>query len=186
MYRLKRLPDIPNKIALGVFIGVFISFTPFWGLHFGLAVLLAVVVRANVLASVLACFIGNPITFPIITIASLKLGGYILGGDTEYNQIIQAVNIFTHMLSELAINIKNLSNNADTSWEYWHIFSRKILPPYLLGSTILGLFFGLLFYYLTHSIVTTYHKQRKKKQRISKGIVKNKMPFPRKQNENHI
>ena len=37
VHRLKRIPDSPQKISLGLSIGVFASFTPLFGLHFFLA-----------------------------------------------------------------------------------------------------------------------------------------------------
>ena len=77
--RLKRIPDTPHKISLGMSCGIFASFTPLFGLHFLIAGLLSYVLRANVLASLIGTFIGNPITFPIITVFNLKLGEWILG-----------------------------------------------------------------------------------------------------------
>ncbi|RMD91547.1 MAG: DUF2062 domain-containing protein, partial [Alphaproteobacteria bacterium] len=78
-HRLRRLPDSPHRIARGIGAGVFVSFTPLFGMHFVLAALIALLIRGNVLAAVLATFFGNPLTFPLIAAASLKLGALILG-----------------------------------------------------------------------------------------------------------
>ena len=45
--RLKRIPDTPHKISLGMSCGIFASFTPLFGLHFLIAGLLSYVFRAN-------------------------------------------------------------------------------------------------------------------------------------------
>ena len=82
--RLKRIPDTPHKISLGMSCGIFASFTPLFGLHFLIAGLLSYLLRANVLASLIGTFVGNPITFPIITVFNLKLGEWLLGS-SEYS-----------------------------------------------------------------------------------------------------
>ena len=63
IYRVKRLPDTPHKIAIGLAIGVFCSFTPFFGLHIFLAALLAYLCKGNIVAALLGTFFGNPITW---------------------------------------------------------------------------------------------------------------------------
>ena len=72
--RVKRIPDTPHKISMGVSCGIFASFTPFFGLHFVIAGLLSFLCRGNVVASLIGTFLGNPITFPFITLLNLKLG----------------------------------------------------------------------------------------------------------------
>ena len=68
-----------HKISLGVSCGVFASFTPFFGLHFVIAGLLSFLVRGNVVASLLGTFLGNPVTFPFITVFNLNLGSWLIG-----------------------------------------------------------------------------------------------------------
>ena len=77
--RMRRLPDSPHKIALGFACGAMASFTPFFGLHFVVAAGLAWLVRGNFLASVFGTVVGNPLTFPFISAASLWTGRWILG-----------------------------------------------------------------------------------------------------------
>ena len=43
--RIKRIPDTPHKISLGVSCGIFASFTPFFGLHFLIAGILSYLIR---------------------------------------------------------------------------------------------------------------------------------------------
>ena len=42
-YRIKRLPDSPKRISLGIAAGVFASFTPLYGFHFFVAMIIAIV-----------------------------------------------------------------------------------------------------------------------------------------------
>ena len=104
--RLKRIPDTPHKISLGMSCGIFASFTPLFGLHFLIAGLLSYVLRANVLASLIGTFIGNPITFPIITVFNLKLGEWILGS-SEYSSV-DGGKIFEGFLDFIFLIYKNL------------------------------------------------------------------------------
>ena len=50
-HRIRRLPDTPERIALGFACGAFSSFTPLFGLHILLAIGLARMLRANILAN---------------------------------------------------------------------------------------------------------------------------------------
>lgn len=78
--RLSRLRVCPHKISLGFALGAFASFTPFIGFHFLLAAVLAFVLRGNLLASAAGTVVGNPLTFPLIWIATFKLGNALTGG----------------------------------------------------------------------------------------------------------
>merc|ERR1711991_654183 len=77
-HRIRRLPDSPHRIALGLSFGVFASFSPLFGFHFLLGALLAYVFNANVFASILGTFFANPITFPFIAAISVRMGVFIL------------------------------------------------------------------------------------------------------------
>jgi uncharacterized protein (DUF2062 family) len=79
MLRLSRLRTGPHQLSLGFAAGAFASFTPFIGFHFLLAALLAMVIRGNVLASLAGTVVGNPVTFPLIWLATYQLGSVITG-----------------------------------------------------------------------------------------------------------
>lgn len=83
MLRLARLRTSPHSLSLGFAAGAFASFTPLLGFHFLLAALLAMVVRGNVLASLAGTVVGNPVTFPLIWLATYKLGSVITGPGQE-------------------------------------------------------------------------------------------------------
>ena len=82
-HRVRRLPGSPYSIAVGVACGVAVSFTPLIGLHFLIAVILAWLLGGSLTASALGTAVGNPWTFPLIWIASYRLGSWVLGFDTD-------------------------------------------------------------------------------------------------------
>ena len=77
------MPGSPYSIAVGVACGVAVSFTPLIGLHFLIAVILAWLLGGSLTASALGTAVGNPWTFPLIWIASYRLGSWVLGFDTD-------------------------------------------------------------------------------------------------------
>ena len=159
--RLKRIPDTPHKISLGMSCGIFASFTPLFGLHFLIAGLLSYLLRANVLASLIGTFVGNPITFPIITVFNLKLGEWILGS-SEYSsgdggKIFEGFLDFIFLIyksffTEGSIGEKNVPRMNE--------FLNGVFIPYSLGGLILGIFIAVISYFLLRPLVATYQKKR--------------------------
>ena len=159
--RLKRIPDTPHKISLGMSCGIFASFTPLFGLHFLIAGLLSYVLRANVLASLIGTFIGNPITFPIITVFNLKLGEWILGS-SEYSSV-DGGKIFEGFLDFIFLIYKNLFTEGsvgENSVPRINEFLNGVFIPYSLGGIIGGIFVAIISYFLLRPLVATYQKQR--------------------------
>ena len=159
--RLKRIPDTPHKISLGMSCGIFASFTPLFGLHFLIAGLLSYVLRANVLASLIGTFIGNPITFPIITVFNLKLGEWILGS-SEYSSV-DGGKIFEGFLDFIFLIYKNLFTEGsvgENSGPRINEFLNGVFIPYSLGGLIGGIFVAIISYFLLRPLVATYQKQR--------------------------
>ena len=159
--RLKRIPDTPHKISLGMSCGIFASFTPLFGLHFLIAGLLSYVLRANVLASLIGTFIGNPITFPIITVFNLKLGEWILGS-SEYSSV-DGGKIFEGFLDFIFLIYKNLFTEGsvgENSIPRINEFLNGVFIPYSLGGIIGGIFVAIISYFLLRPLVATYQKQR--------------------------
>ena len=159
--RLKRIPDTPHKISLGMSCGIFASFTPLFGLHFLIAGLLSYVLRANVLASLIGTFIGNPITFPIITVFNLKLGEWILGS-SEYSSG-DGGKIFEGFLDFIFLIYKNLFTEGsigENSVPRMNEFLYGVFIPYSLGGLILGILIATISYFLLRPLVSTYKKKR--------------------------
>ena len=173
--RLKRIPDTPHKISLGMSCGIFASFTPLFGLHFLIAGLLSYLLRANVLASLIGTFVGNPITFPIITVFNLKLGEWILGS-SEYSSGDGGM-IFEGFLDFIFLIYKSFftegsigENNVPRINE----FLNGVFIPYSLGGLILGIFIAVISYFLLRPLVATYQKKRSalKAKRLKKKLMR--------------
>ena len=159
--RLKRIPDTPHKISLGMSCGIFASFTPLFGLHFLIAGLLSYLLRANVLASLIGTFVGNPITFPIITVFNLKLGEWILGS-SEYSSG-DGGKIFEGFLDFIFLIYKSFFTEGsigENSVPRMNEFLNGVFIPYSLGGLILGIFSAIISYFLLRSLVSTYQKKR--------------------------
>ena len=173
--RLKRIPDTPHKISLGMSCGIFASFTPLFGLHFLIAGFLSYLLRANVLASLIGTFVGNPITFPIITVFNLKLGEWILGS-SEYSsgdggKIFEGFLDFIFLIyksffTEGSIGEKNVPRINE--------FLNGVFIPYSLGGLILGIFIAVISYFLLRPLVATYQKKRSalKAKRLKKKLMR--------------
>ena len=159
--RLKRIPDTPHKISLGMSCGIFASFTPFFGLHFLIAGLLSYLLRANILASLIGTFVGNPITFPIITVFNLKLGEWILGS-SEYSSG-DGGKIFEGFLDFIFLIYKSFFTEGsigENNVPRMNEFLNGVFIPYSLGGLILGIFIAVISYFLLRPLVATYQKKR--------------------------
>ena len=175
--RLKRIPDTPHKISLGMSCGIFASFTPLFGLHFLIAGLLSYLLRANVLASLIGTFIGNPITFPIITVFNLKLGEWILGSN-EYSSG-DGGKIFEGFLDFIFLIYKSLFTEGligENSVPRMNEFLYGVFIPYSLGGLILGISIAIISYFLLRPLVSTYQKKRDslKARRLKKKLIRKK------------
>ena len=175
--RLKRIPDTPHKISLGMSCGIFASFTPLFGLHFLIAGLLSYLLRANVLASLIGTFIGNPITFPIITVFNLKLGEWILGSN-EYSSG-DGGKIFEGFLDFIFLIYKSLYTEGligENSVPRMNEFLYGVFIPYSIGGLILGISIAIISYLLLRPLVSTYQKKRDslKARRLKKKLMRKK------------
>ena len=173
--RLKRIPDTPHKISLGMSCGIFASFTPLFGLHFLIAGLLSYLLRANVLASLIGTFVGNPITFPIITVFNLKLGEWILGS-SEYSSD-DGGKIFEGFLDFIFLIYKSFFTEGsigDNNVPRMNEFLNGVFIPYSLGGLILGIFIAVISYFLLRPLVATYQKKRSalKEKRLKKKLMR--------------
>ena len=175
--RLKRIPDTPHKISLGMSCGIFASFTPLFGLHFLIAGLLSYVLRANVLASLIGTFVGNPITFPIITVFNLNFGEWILGG-SEYSSR-DGGKIFEGFLDFIFLIYKSFFTEGsigENSVPRVNEFFTGVFIPYSLGGFILGFVIAIISYFLLRPLVSTYQKKRDavKAKRLKKKLMRRK------------
>ena len=79
LLRVARVKIAPRTLALGAAAGVFVAVLPFPGAQVISAVGLWGLVRGHRGAAVLSTFAANPVTYPLIWIASYTVGATILG-----------------------------------------------------------------------------------------------------------
>lgn len=166
-HRVRRLPDSPERIARGIWAGVFITFTPLFGFHFFFAVLIAKIMKGNILASLMATFVGNPLTFVFITLASLKTGHWMLGTELEEGELRALSRKFADAGSDLWHNFISIFTSEKMDWSGLAIFSRDVFYPYLMGGIVAGTFFATIAYYLAVPVLRAYQKRRR-------GLIKQK------------
>lgn len=164
LHRLRRLPDTPERIAVGVGAGVFASFTPLFGLHFLLAAMVAWAFRGNIFASLLSTFFGNPITFPLIVVGSIELGSLLLGLDKSFTAA-EVMNAFGGASAELTRNMAAVFSDAAPQWGRLLRFLHNVFLPYLLGGVILGTGFGVAGYFLSLPLIRAYQRRRRDRLR---------------------
>lgn len=160
-HRLRRLPDSPNRIGRGIFAGVFASFTPFFGLHFVTAAAVARAMRGNMIAALLATFFGNPITFPIIAWASLRLGHWLLGTKYREDGADTLIRKFNHAASDLWNNFNALFTPERAHWHGLGKFYDDVFLPYLVGGIVPGVITATIAYYISLPLITAYQNRRK-------------------------
>jgi len=159
--RVKRLPDTPHRIALGIACGVFVTFSPLFGFHFLVSAFTAWVVRANILASLLATFLGNPITFPFIAAVSHRIGLWLMGRGSEHHVWSNITDGIAEMLSTLWINFKALFVGGEVPWDPVISVFYEIFVPYLIGGVIPGAIFAAIFYFAFRPMIAAYQKRRR-------------------------
>ena len=171
MYRVKRLPDTPHKISMGLAIGVFSSFTPFFGLHFVVAGLLGYLLKGNIIAAVFGTFFGNPITWPFIASFSVNLGQIILG---------QKVTSFEAFFENFVVaaeaswqGMKTIFGYGESDWELVYSFIKELFLPYFIGGFVLGLATAVVSYFVFRPIIYAYKVARNKKK-FKKLNIKNR------------
>lgn len=139
--RIMRLSASPHAVAAGVAAGAAASCTPFIGFHFLLGFVIAFVARGNMLAAALGTAIGNPLTFPVIWLATYEIGRFIIGlwepGPT----------------SRVPLDIAGIMASG---WDG----VLTVVGPMIVGAIPLGTFVALSLYLLTRWGVASYQKGR--------------------------
>ncbi|WP_240611097.1 DUF2062 domain-containing protein [Oceaniglobus ichthyenteri] len=163
VHRLRRLPDPAHKISRGIAAGVFVSFTPLFGFHFVTAAAIAWMMRGNILAAVLGTFAGNPLTFPLIATASVRLGSWMLGEASAELSHPSVVAAFSYASLEIWSNLKAIFTADPVQWHRLSQFFDHVFLPYLVGGIIPGVIAGLAAYFASRPLITAYQKSRIKR-----------------------
>ena len=161
--RMRRLPDTPHRIALGVAIGVWVCFSPFYGFHMLFAALIAWAFGANILASLAGTFVGTPITFPLIAAACMGVGRQVTGVNHGRGDVKAVLDAFYETGESLWNSFKGLfgfgpGGHVDLSVFWWEIF-----VPYLIGGFIIGTVLAVASYFLAKPSVAAFQRSRSRK-----------------------
>ncbi len=162
-HRVRRLPDSPHRISLGLACGTFVTFTPLFGLHFLLAALAAKIARANILASLIGTAVGNPLTFPFIASLSLGLGRQILGYGVTGRDFGRVAKAFEQFFIGLWQSFWSLFGYGEPQWHKVTLFIQDVWWPYCVGGILPGIASGVLVYYLSRPLITAYQARRRAK-----------------------
>ena len=141
--KLTKISDTPHSISLGFAIGVVMAFNPLIGFHIILALFFSWLFNANYFSSVLGTFIGTPITYPVMWLLSILVGGFFFDIGN--------------------VNFSDFEKISFYSWEFFYLI-KPFFWAFIVGSTILGLISGFLSYFLTKKIVIFYRKRKFKRK----------------------
>src|SRR5690606_28469512 len=140
--RILRLSASPHAVAAGVAAGTFSAFTPPLGFHIILALALSYLIAGNLLAAALATTIANPLTIPLIALATFRSGAALLG--IRSSEAITASELF-HRMEHLQLS------------ELW----QPVLKPMLVGAGVLGGVTAFLAYAVTRFAVRSFKARRR-------------------------
>lgn len=159
VYRMRRLPDQPHRVARGVFAGFFIGFLPLPGLQFLAAWGAARLLRGNVLAALLGTFNTNPLTTPPFAVFSVWLGHWMLGIEAPLNgkYILSALE---NALHDLWFNFTALFGPEKAQWDGLIQFFNEIYLPWFIGALGPAILISGIAYYVTIPLVEAYQKAR--------------------------
>jgi len=134
--RLRRLNGSRHAIALGLAIGVFAAFQPVLGFQMLFAGAAAWLLRASIGAALAGTFVGGPVTWPVMWLASYQLGATLTGG-------VQAVT-----MRELWLGLAGIGAIAapDMIASGARRLVWQVIYPLALGAVPLGLLAGLAIY----------------------------------------
>lgn len=159
VYRMRRLPDQPHRVARGVFAGSLIGFLPLPGLQFLAAWGAARLIRGNVLASLLATFNTNPVTTPFFAVLAMTLGHWIMGIEAPLNAEY-ILGAFSNAGQDLWYNFSALFGPEKARWGGLFEFWNEIYLPYFIGALGPGILISSAAYYVTIPLVEAYQKAR--------------------------
>ena len=126
--------DSAQKIALGVALGVFSGLIP--GTGPAVALFLALIFRANRAAALLGSILTNTWLSLLTFILAIKLGSVILG--LHWQEVCQ----------------KAQSLISSFGWiKFFKLSFYDVLFPIIIGYVIMGLFLGLVSYFITLLII---------------------------------
>ena len=145
--RLLRLRATPHTIAVGIAAGVFAACSPLLGLHIVIAITVAWLLSGNLVAAALGTAFCNPLTFPFIIAADIKLGALLLRKPP--------------VSPDAPRRIGSLWGDIDFShfWQHMHLIWQPLLKPLLLGSLPVGALCALVAYFISAYLIKVFKRE---------------------------
>ena len=100
-YKIFRIRDLPESIAIGLAWGAAVSFTPLLGFHILICFLGTFLMRGNLLAAAAGTIVGNPWTFPIIYFIGFEIGSLFYEPDIDFFEL--KISFFLRNFEQLFI-----------------------------------------------------------------------------------
>ncbi len=125
-YKLFRIKDFPESVAIGLAWGTSVSITPLLGFHLILCYSGTWLMRGNMIAATVGTIIGNPWTFPFFFYLDYKVGMLFYSREiSNYEfKISFLINNFDDLFYPTLIGSIPI---AILVWIFTFIFTKKIL-----------------------------------------------------------
>jgi uncharacterized protein len=163
--RLERVVAVPRSLALGAAAGVFVAILPIPGLQLLAAAGLAWLVRGHRGAAAIATFAANPVTYPLIWIASYVTGATLLG--TPVSNATHDLDALSDMMAQTWDLPWDLSAHTKPGAATW----AAVLPVFgtlMVGALPLALLAASAAYFAVRHLL-----QRRTPSRLSRRIPAN-------------
>ena len=137
-YKVIRIKDFPESVAIGLAWGTAVSVTPILGLHLIVCYLGTWIMRGNIIAATVGTIIGNPWTFPLFFYMDYKIG----------------ILFYKESIVNYELKVKFLFENFEA-----------LFLPTLVGSIPIAILVWLITYYLTKNYLVKRFDEKKNKTR---------------------
>ena len=137
-YKITKIKDFPESVAVGMAWGVAVSFTPLLGFHLIICYLGTWLMKGNLIAATVGTIIGNPWTFPFIFYLDYKIGTTIFLSRIDYYEF------------KISFFVENFEN---------------LFYPTLLGSIPLALIMWFLTFYTCRNFLVKRINEKNKIRR---------------------
>ena len=135
--KIKRSRGTAYKAAMGAAVGVGVCFTPFFGFHVLLIFIFTRLLRASFLVGFVVSFVGNPWTFPVITLWTYELGHFLLSSKTAKPALTEAPRW------------KDVFSNIPYFWESY-------IWPMTVGGLPTGIVVGVIVFFTLRGNIRRY------------------------------
>ena len=143
LHNLISLKISSSKIALSIAIGIFIGLMIPIGLQTVIIVPLATLLGCNVIVATTSTLISNPITMLPLYYTAIKIGEFLTGKSLSWD------NFETVISSPTWGNLTSLGGDG--------------LLVFFSGSTLMGIIFGVITYFITLNIIIKLRERKAQK-----------------------